>query len=31
MNITHKYLIEKVLDELLLQGSGGEEAVQIGA
>jgi hypothetical protein len=31
MSTTHKYLIEKVLDELLLQRSGCEESVQIGA
>jgi hypothetical protein len=28
---TYQDLIEKVLDELLLEGSGGEEAVEIGS
>jgi hypothetical protein len=27
---TNQYLIEEVLDELLLQRSGGEQAVEIG-
>jgi hypothetical protein len=28
---TNQYLIKEVLDELLLQRSGGEQAVEIGA
>jgi hypothetical protein len=28
---TYQDLIEEVLDELLLEGSGGEEAVEIGS
>ena len=27
----YQYLVEEVLDELLLKGSGGEEAMQIGS
>lgn len=28
---THQYLVQEVLDELLFEGSGGEETVEIGA
>ena len=30
MNVTHEYLVEKVLYELLLERAGGEQAVEIG-
>ena len=31
LNYTYQYLIEEVLNELLLEGSGGEETVEIGS